>query len=612
MKFINMKFQSNKNVTTVCGVILFALCSGYASGQHNSHEFEVMTTDKGAQLLLPKIENVKEVVGTEVPNSSPQLSAVTQPEGTNEVAGNSHVSWTAKSKLPKAALKRQRKASAIAKERPLIDSDLVGLVDQSSRVRTSHVDDAVATIAKNSSAGSADNGTLPNRRYRIPTATNPRGARSLNVSEPKGSAVFPITIEFANVPLELAAQMLSSVIGVDILLGTEVEGTLNLALYEVPWDVAIDTILSVEGLAQYVDERANVIRWHEPKRLEALLEEEGNRAEEIARKKRAETKDLPLYTEIFQIFYTDPKDVGEQLRDIFNATPSGNAQPGAGVVSASGGAETEIDITVNEKQNLLILKGYAHQLDLVAQLIDKIDARTKQVMIEAFIVEVSDDFERQLGSRLSVDGEFSGNRAAGTLSGVANAQGLSLSDNSGTLYNLSAPGANTAIGALFDSNRLKIELSALEQEGYSKTISNPRLLAFDNEEATIFQGSEVPYSTTSNEGTQTEFKEAGLKLSVTPSVVGDGTLIIDVTVNQDTVEVNRDNPPITKREISTRLLVRDGGAAILGGIFLHSETNAKRSVPILGDIPLVGRLFSSRQNRDDRRELLIFIVPTIL
>ena len=512
---------------------------------------------------------------------------------------------------PKVGLLKRISQNKSSAQKPLIDADLVGQVDKQSRIRSSHVEEAVADIAQKSTAESGAR-SLPTRRYRIPSSgesvAEPRGG---GLDPREGPRPFPISIEFANVPLELAVQMLSSIIGVDILLGTEVEGTLNLALYDVPWDVAIDTILSVEGLAQYKDERANVIRWHEPKRLETLLEEQRKRAEEIARRIRAESADLPTHTEIFQLFYTDPKDVGDQLRDIFGSSLDTGAQSGPGLVAA---AETEksIEITVNEKQNLLIVKGYAHQLDLVAELIDKIDARTKQVMIEAFIVEVSDDFERQLGSRLSLDADVTGNRAAGTLSGVANTPGLSLSDNSGTLYNLSAPGANTAIGALFDSNRLKIELSALEQEGYSKTISNPRLLAFDNEEATIFQGSEVPYSTTSNEGTQTEFKEAGLKLSVTPSVVGDGTLIIDVTVNQDTVETNRDNPPITKREISTRLLVRDGGAAILGGIFLHSESNAKRSVPILGDIPLVGRLFSSRENRDDRRELLIFIVPTIL
>lgn len=632
---------------------LFAIPANANESGNNALTYTVVVTEKGARLLMPAAEievvNDKNLrVAPRVPSDNNPFEAPpvrSEKSDTNLVTAE-HISWAAESKTStksgaaynnssepvKQQSTRTVRRTQVAQEtggakaetiveskplaggdRPLIDSTLVDEVDKNSRVRTSHVEEAVATIAQKLPGPASGVRTLPDRRYRIP---NTRRARRITQNIDDGrrmSKVFPITIEFANVPIELAAQMLSSIIGVDILLGTEVEGSLNLALYDVPWDVAIDTILSVEGLAQYVDERANLIRWHDPKRLEILLGEESKRAEEIARKLRAETADLPQYTEIFQLFYTEPKEVGDQLEDIFSKTETDEgSRSGGGVVASLFNFDKAIDITVNEKQNLIIVKGYDHQLDLVAQLIEKIDAPTKQVMIEAFIVEVSDDFERQLGSRLSLDATAGGNRAAGTLSGVANAGGLSLSDNSGTLYNLSAPGATTAIGALFDSNRLKLELSALEQEGYSKTISNPRLLAFDNEEATIFQGSEVPYSTTSNEGTQTEFKEAGLKLSVTPSVVGDGTLIIDVTVNQDTVEVNRDNPPITKREISTRLLVKDGGAAILGGIFLHSETNSKRSVPLLGDIPVVGRLFSARQNRDDRRELLIFIVPTIL
>lgn|GEM_PF-1869846 len=508
----------------------------------------------------------------------------------------------------------------------LIDGAFINQVGEAGRLRRNSIESAVASRNRSEALREADNAVEPLvRRQRLSVSRSARveqGER-VNIAE---AEKFPIDVEFANVPIDVAAQMLSEIIGKNIILGTEVEGNLNLAFYQVPWDVALATILSVTGLAQYEDKNTGIIRWHEPKVLDKWLEAEVRRSEELRRQELANQTAISIETEIFRLFYADPEAVKKQLEEIFAPTSSNGGvlsgpTAGRGSAASTGGvdsARSPVEISANTAHRQLIIRASEKDLDLMAQLIEQIDQPTRQVMIEAFIVEVTDDFERQLGSRLSLDRtDGSGDaavRLSGTLSGASSesAAGLSLATSTGAIFDLSAPGASTALGILLDGERLKLELSALEQEGYSRTISSPRLLAFDNEVATIFQGIQVPYATVSNEGTQTEFKEAGLKLSVRPSVIGDGRLVLSVTVNQDTVETNRDNPPITSREIKTRLLVEDGGMAVLGGIYLHQEAAFDSRAPVLGKVPLLGRLFKSKQNREDRRELLIFIVPTVI
>ena len=512
----------------------------------------------------------------------------------------------------------------------LIDGALIQRVGEAGKERRDSIESAVVNRNRRKAADDVGRSVEPlSRRQRLSVGVSPkRPGEPVNIAD---ANKFLIDVEFANVPIHVAAQMLSEIIGKNIILGAEVEGNLNLAFYEVPWDVALATILSVKGLAQYEDKTTGIIRWHEPRVLDKWLEAEVKRAEELKRQELVNQTEVSIETEIFRLFYAKPEAIKDQLEEIFSPASSSdsglsgvNAGRSRGLPGVSAGAagapRSMVEISANSAHRQLIVRATEADLDLIAQLIEQIDQPTRQVMIEAFIVEVTDDFEHQLGSRLSLDRtDGSGDKAvrlSGTLNGASDeeesAAGLSLATSTGAIFDLSAPGASTALGILLDGERLKLELSALEQEGYSRTISSPRLLAFDNEMATIFQGIQVPYATVSNEGTQTEFKEAGLKLSVTPSVIGDGRLILSVTVNQDTVETNRDNPPITSREIKTRLLVEDGGMAVLGGIYLHQESAFDSRAPVLGKVPLLGRLFKLKQNREDRRELLIFIVPTII
>ena len=229
------------------------------------------------------------------------------------------------------------------------------------------------------------------------------------------------------------------------------------------------------------------------------------------------------------------------------------------------------------------------------KVIKEIDVRTKQVLIEAFIVEANSDFERALGVRL---GGYYSNKGrvvggvAGTSSGsgaldTSTAAGLGAATDS--ITNFPVTGATSGIGLLRRTTTgvLKAEITALEAIGLGKTISNPKIFTLDNQTATITQGEEIPYQTTSDGTTSTSFKEAALKLTVTPSIIGDGNVLLHIQVNNDTPNrtTGSDEPPINKMEIVTKLLIADGDIVVIGGIKKNVIANSKQQTPGLGDMP---------------------------
>ena len=161
---------------------------------------------------------------------------------------------------------------------------------------------------------------------------------------------------------------------------------------------------------------------------------------------------------------------------------------------------------------------------------------------------------------------------------------------------------------------LKAEITALEGLGLGQIISNPKIFTLDNQTATVTQGTEIPYTTISDGAASTSFKEAALKLEVTPSIVGDGNVLMTLKVNNDSVQEGSesDEPPVDKMEIDTRLLVADGDIVVIGGIKKSSVTNRVDKTPKLGDVPVIGNLFKGTANTDDLSELLVFIAPRVL
>ena len=418
--------------------------------------------------------------------------------------------------------------------------------------------------------------------------------------------LFKVNLHFENVKIRDAMFMLSEVTGKNVLVGDEVEGVISARLIDVPWNKALDSILKTKGLAKHIDHTANIIRIH---KQNVLLEQESydrKRIEDMQKAMAAKRAVAPLYTELFRLHYTDTKTIKAEIEGVLGADA--------------------LDITMDERINSLIIKGTEKELDLVARLIDEIDVRTKQILIEAFIVEANDDFAKELGSRLGYDNtsvfdnslqidDFSTGVAGVAGSQASTAGALTLGDAVGTVSNLPAAVTYGGIGVLLKSSAasLKVELTAMESEGKTNILSNPHIFTLNNEEAVVIQGREIGYSgTAEGGGTTTEFKEVGIQLKVTPSIVGDGNVILSVEVEKSSADLTITPPPITKQELATKLLVKDKSVAVIGGVFTKESTDAEKKVPFFGDIPGVGRLFRYDKDSEVRKELLIFLAPRVI
>jgi len=440
----------------------------------------------------------------------------------------------------------------------------------------------------------------------------------INVSD-VDQTLFPVSINFENVSIQDMAVMFSEITGKNILVGDEVDGRVSAKLINVPWDKALDSVLKIKKLAKHVDEKANVIRIHKQDVLVAQEEFDRKRIEDMQKTREAQRAIEPIYTEIFRLYYTNAKEVKSEIESVMGSGGESDGGEGSGASS-----NKKVDITIDERLNSLIIQATKSELDLIARLIKEVDVRTKQILIEAFIVEATDDFSKELGAKFGIDatnfGNLDGDHYSVTTAGVAGSQAetagtLTLGDSTGLMSNNGVTGALGGIGFILgtSSTNLKIELSASEKDGITKVLSNPRVFTLDNEEAVIIQGEEIPYKTEAEGGgTDIEFKEAGVKLTVTPSIVGDGNVILKVKVEKKTAKNDEANPPITTREITTKLLVKDDTIVVIGGVFTQETIDTVNKVPFFGDLPVVGELFKYQKDADVRKELLVFLAPRVI
>jgi type IV pilus assembly protein PilQ len=435
------------------------------------------------------------------------------------------------------------------------------------------------------------------------------------LQESANSKPFPIDLNMENVDIRTFTQMMSRITGVNFLVSDEVNGTVTAKLRDVSWPNALDSVLSLKGYAKHVDNEANIIRIHSQSVVVQLEGFERQRKADLQKTAMLDKANEPLYTEIFKLFYTKPADVKTILQNVLGISATA-------VAPTDGSRNVTAQITIDDRVNQLIVKARKDDLNIMKKLITKIDSRTKQVFIEAFVVEVSDDFSKALGVQLGANAATSpGARALGKaynarLTGPLGTTGSTVDEVDGaTISNLGAVGATSGIAALLglgDTTDLRVALTALEKDSLSKIISNPRIFTLDNQEATIFQGDDIPYATTSQSGTTTEFKKAGLKLSVKPTVVGDGNLMMAVTLNKDSADTSQSNPPISTSQIVTNMVTQDGSIVVIGGIYTQIKTDSSGKVPFFGDIPGAGKLFRNDTRGNNRKELMIFIAPKII
>ncbi|MFZ6815211.1 type IV pilus secretin PilQ [Undibacterium sp. Rencai35W] len=427
-----------------------------------------------------------------------------------------------------------------------------------------------------------------------------------------------LSFNFQNIEVRALLQIVAEFSGLNIIASDTVTGSSTLRLKDVPWDQALDIIMQSKGL----DMRKNgSVIWIAPK--DELLTKEKLELEQKAQIAELE----PLKTEAFQLNYQK----AEAFKQVFGADGSSTNR----ILSKRGSA------VIEPRTNQLFVTDVANKLEEVRKLIQKTDIASKQVLIEARIVEADDKFSKNLGAKLGFADmrglrggdtgyQLSGNQrvaVTGNYLGVGEQTGQAKLTDQSYLPNtqfvsLPAAGINgltpgSLAVSLFSSaaNRfLNLELSALEADGKGKIISSPRVVTADQLKASIEQGTELPYQVATSSGaTSIFFRKASLRLEVTPQITPDGNIILDVDVHKDSVGVEtRAGYAIDTKEVKTMVLVENGGTVVLGGIFQQTERGDVTKIPFFGDIPLFGNLFKTTGSTNNKTELLVFITPKII
>lgn len=463
-----------------------------------------------------------------------------------------------------------------------------------------------------------------------------------------------LTLNFQNIEVRSVLQIIAEFTSINLVASDTVTGSITLRLDNVPWDQALEIILKAKGLDKR--QEGNVLMVAPSAEIaeqERLQVEANKQLQELA----------PLETAFVRIKYADAREVFE----LFTATRTEAGQAGGG--GRDGNATNTIlsergSAIVDERTNTIILTDTEDKINEFRRLIGEIDVPIKQVLIEARIVIANTDFKKELGATWGLAGidklagdttssafgdrtlGFSGRRSGLTpgsgvkesftysadeierddgIDGIAGTADdvttytrnydFGLGDSLAVDLGVSNPTGSFSLGYLTDNFLIDLELSALESDGFGEIVSQPKVLTGDKQQAVIKSGTEIAYQkATSSGATSIEFKEAVLQLEVTPQITPDNRIIMDLLVSQDSVGAftPTGEPSIDITQIKTQALVGNGQTLVLGGIFQTEEVNGVDKVPVLGDIPFLGRLFRNDLRNVEKREILIFITPKII
>jgi type IV pilus assembly protein PilQ len=464
-----------------------------------------------------------------------------------------------------------------------------------------------------------------------------------------------LSLNFQDIEVRSVLQLIADFTSLNLVASDTVTGSITLRLDQVPWDQALAIVLKAKGLDKR--QEGNVLMVAPAAEIaeqERLQVEANKQLQELA----------PLETAFVRIKYADAAKIFElftaddqQSGDSGGASKDGNATNS--ILSARGSAIED------ERTNTIILTDTEDKISEFQRLIAEIDVPIKQVLIEARIVIANTDFKKELGATWGLAGidkisgttqssafgdktlGFSGRRS-GLSPGAGVAESFRYSadeietdfgpdgvagggDDGPTLYTknydfglgdslavdlgVADPTGSFSLGYLTDNFLIDLELSALESDGFGEIVSQPKVLTGDKQQAVIKSGTEIAYEkATSSGATSIEFREAVLQLEVTPQITPDNRIIMDLLVSQDSVGAFTPGgePSIDITRIETQALVGNGQTLVLGGIFQTEEVNGTEKVPMLGDIPFLGRLFRNDLRNVEKREILIFITPKII
>jgi len=412
-----------------------------------------------------------------------------------------------------------------------------------------------------------------------------------------------ISLDFQDAEISSVLRLIADVSGLNMVVGESVKAKVTIKLLSVPWDQGLDLILKLNNLGQI---REGNILWIDTLANITKLRDEASKA------KDASLKAEELVTKILYLNYADAAKSVDVAKS--NMSPRG-------------------EIKVDGRTNSLVVRDVAGNLAKIEKIVRDLDQRTPQVQIEARIVQATKNFTRGLGVQWGISGMTGtrnvrpgeGDHSVRPITLNLGATGAAFNTADGTrrdfLVNLPSAVAGTSTFGLLigkflgTSGLLDMRLSAGESLGLSKVVSAPKIITLDNKPAKIEQGTQIPFATTSLQGTQTTFVDATLALNVTPHVILHANMVrleIKATKNSPGTPATPAGVPIDKKEATTEILLRDGETTVLGGIFEETKTDATTGVPWFNRIPFLGWLFKNETVSTQQTELLIFVTPTIL
>lgn len=414
----------------------------------------------------------------------------------------------------------------------------------------------------------------------------------------------PISLNFQNTDIRALLQVFADLSGLNLVPTDSVSGPVSVRLKDVPWQQALDIVLQSKGL---VSRQEGPVLWVAPQGEWAMREKKQLDAQ------AALEAVSPMQMLSVRLQYARATEVAQRLQG--GATGSGGRW-----LSARG------NVLAEPRTNQIFISDVPARLQDLQKMLTQLDVPVRQILIEARIVEADDQFGQSLGVRLGaglaiplkVQGRsntlsLGANNAAAAAGTVAGNQVNLPAGLAGQTLSLPSSFAVSLFNAAADKF-INVEISALEAAGLGKVVSRPRVVTADQTKALIEQGTELPYQVALGNGVYSvQFRKANLKLEVTPQITPDGSVVLDVDVNRDSVgQITPAGYAINTKHVKTQVRVEDGGTVVLGGIYEETQRKDEAKVPGLGEVPGVGWLFKNRDQTQRKSELLIFLTPRVV
>jgi type IV pilus secretin PilQ/predicted competence protein len=426
----------------------------------------------------------------------------------------------------------------------------------------------------------------------LPSEDQGQAGATTGTPEPPKYTGEPISVNLKDVDLKDFFRLIHEISGLNIIIDPNVTGSVTMVLDNVPWDQALDIVMRNNGLGKVLE--GNVLRIA---RVDTLTAEQAANAKLIDARIDAQ----PLVTKFLPVNYAKAATVAGQLKNW----------------TGGGGLSKRGNVLVDDRTNTLVVSDIATQIPLITDIVTKLDRKTRQVSIEARVVQATTLFERDLSGALQAAGFFGRTTGTGASSGPSSTATASSTPGGlpsivgsfpgGTgfgVWGISSAGSHYAINSV---------LAADETNNRAKVISSPTIVTQDNTPGTVIQGVEVPVTTSINNTVTTQLVQASLQMTVTPHVTQDGNIFLVINVNNASlVGVSAAGPTINQQQATTQVLVPDGATVIIGGVKVDNTFYNSEYVPWLGQLPILGHLFKQTKNHNDTVDLLFFVTPKLL